>query len=107
MHEHAVPCQEKFGIPASWHLEERAEDGDLTLVDDRFKKFSFCVLSRMDLVDGRGNLRPDTFSKYMSDGHDISTLPGMLDECSLKKGTPEDKSFYFYQCYFKQHVFKI
>lgn len=88
-------------------MEERIKKGDLTLVDDRFKKFTFCIMSRLDLVDDGGNLRPDKFTKYISDGHDISTLPGMLDECSLKKGTPEDKSYYFYQCYFKQHVFKI
>uniref|UniRef100_A0A8D8A8E6 (northern house mosquito) hypothetical protein n=1 Tax=Culex pipiens TaxID=7175 RepID=A0A8D8A8E6_CULPI len=106
-HESVGPCSEKLNIPAYLHLEERTEEFDPTLVDDQFKKFLLCLLSGMKLVDEHGAVRRDEVVAFSKDGQDVSSLHKALDGCIKEKGTPEEKAFHLYHCFFKQKFFTV
>uniref|UniRef100_A0A1Q3FTH2 Putative odorant-binding protein 56a n=1 Tax=Culex tarsalis TaxID=7177 RepID=A0A1Q3FTH2_CULTA len=109
LHSSYDTCSEDLGIPLKEHYFERGFHGGLTADDPNAIPFIFCVMLRMDFVDCAGTINQQEVLDFFTDGHDITSLPGVIDECDKNKSgkTNAERSFSFYRCFFEQKKFVI
>uniref|UniRef100_A0A1Q3FT31 Putative pbp/gobp family n=2 Tax=Culex tarsalis TaxID=7177 RepID=A0A1Q3FT31_CULTA len=102
-------CSEDLGIPLKERYFERGFLGGLTADDPNAFPFMFCVMLRLDFVNCTGTINQKAVVDFFTDGHDITSLPGVVDECDKNKSgkTVAERSFSFYRCFFDQKKFIV
>ncbi|XP_039449270.1 uncharacterized protein LOC120428337 [Culex pipiens pallens] len=109
LHQVYDDCSNDLDIPLGRHYFERGFLGGLTDKDPKAVPFIYCVMERMEFVNCAGKIGKQALVDFFTDGHDVQSLPGVVDECDEKKkgATVAERSFSFYRCFFEQKKFVI
>ncbi|XP_052564119.1 uncharacterized protein LOC120418002 [Culex pipiens pallens] len=104
---HYDTCVERNGLQDAPKIADAGLAELVTRTDDVSKKVIQCVLLRLNLIDCQGTVKRKRFEAFYEDGHEVDSLPGVINGCTQRKGTALEKTFNFYKCFFEQKTFVI
>ncbi|XP_001843647.2 uncharacterized protein LOC6033159 [Culex quinquefasciatus] len=101
-------CMGQLSIPLESDIAERVMYNRNVVNDEITKKYITCVMQKMALIDGEGNVSKQAIIDTFKDNYDEELLKQLMEQCANPQGaTMDDRMFAFYTCCFAKKTFNI
>ncbi|KAJ8924164.1 hypothetical protein NQ315_006948 [Exocentrus adspersus] len=91
-------CAGETGVDVE--LVTKARKGEFS-EDAKFKDHLFCVAKKIGIMTADGDIQKDVLKTKLSSAiNDEAAAEKLIEECALKKDTPQETAFDTVQCYY-------
>nr|QUP79498.1 odorant binding protein 5 [Monochamus saltuarius] len=91
-------CAGETGVDTG--LVTKARKGEFS-DDPKFKEHLFCVAKKIGFMTADGEIQKDVLKAKLGPAiNDDAAAQQLIDECAVKKDTPQDTAFETIQCYY-------